>query len=105
MAQPRERVEALDALRGLMALAVVVYHLLVWTHVFHGALREAVIVLGLYSVEGFFVISGFCFFHLYASVQLSMRELLRFHIKRMLRIAPLYYIALALTLPLEPIYQ
>ncbi|HMI90463.1 MAG TPA: acyltransferase [Polyangiales bacterium] len=101
----RERVESLDALRGLMALAVVVYHLGAWTRVFSGALRDAVIVLGVYSVEGFFVISGFCFFHLYGAVSLRGAELRGFYLKRFFRIAPLYYLALALSLALEPIYR
>lgn len=105
MPAPRERVESLDALRGLMALAVVVYHLGAWTRVFSGPLRDAVIVLGVYSVEGFFVISGFCFFHLYADRGLPVAELPRFYAKRFLRLAPLYYLAFGLSLALEPIYQ
>jgi exopolysaccharide production protein ExoZ len=101
----QERVAALDALRGLMALAVVCYHVGAWTRVFSGALRDAVVVLGVYSVEGFFVISGFCFFHLYADSAWNGRELRRFYLKRFLRIAPLYYVSVALSLALEPIYQ
>lgn len=100
-----ERIESLDVLRGLMALAVVVYHLGVWTHAFAGGTRSAVIVLGIYSVEGFFIISGFCFFHLYGRAQLGRAEWWRFHIKRFFRIAPLYYLALALTLTFDPIYR
>jgi len=92
-----ERVEALDILRGLMALCVAVYHLGVWTRAFEGATpRSAVVVLGVYSVEGFFLISGFCFFHLYAGQRFDWPELRRFHIKRFFRIAPLYYVAMAL---------
>jgi exopolysaccharide production protein ExoZ len=100
-----ERVASLDALRGLMALAVVIYHLGAWTRAFEGALRDAVIVLGVYSVEGFFVISGFCFFHLYGDVALRGAELRGFYLKRFFRIAPLYYLAVALSLALEPVYQ
>jgi peptidoglycan/LPS O-acetylase OafA/YrhL len=92
-----ERVEALDILRGLMALCVAVYHLAVWTRAFEGAAaRSAVVVLGVYSVEGFFLISGFCFFHLYAGERFDWQELRRFHLKRFFRIAPLYYVAIAL---------
>src|SRR5687768_8810778 len=82
-----ERVEALDILRGLMALFVAVYHLGVWTRAFEGGARSAVVVLGVYSVEGFFLISGFCFFHLYAGQRFDQQELTRFHIKRFFRIA------------------
>lgn len=92
-----ERVEALDILRGLMALCVAVYHLGVWTRAFENeAARSAVVVLGVYSVEGFFLISGFCFFHLYAGQRFDWPQLRRFHIKRFFRIAPLYYVAMAL---------
>lgn len=95
-AQTVERVASLDALRGLMALAVAVYHLGVWTRAFSGGARSAVVILGAYSVEGFFLISGFCFFHLHAGTVLGPRDLWRFHCKRFFRIAPLYYCAVLL---------
>jgi peptidoglycan/LPS O-acetylase OafA/YrhL len=104
-AVPAERVAALDALRGLMALAVVVYHLGVLTRAFSGPLRTAVVLLGVYSVEGFFVISGFCFFHLYAGTALQGAELRRFHRKRFLRIAPVFYLAIALSLATDPMFR
>jgi exopolysaccharide production protein ExoZ len=91
-----ERVEALDILRGLMALSVAVYHLGVWTRAFEGGARDAVIVLGIYGVEAFFLISGFCFFHLYTARRFDGAELRSFHLKRFFRIAPLYYVAMAL---------
>jgi exopolysaccharide production protein ExoZ len=105
----RERVDSLDALRGLMALAVVIYHVGAWTRVFAGSLRDAVIVLGVYSVEGFFVISGFCFFHLYGEASTtglrSGAALRSFYLKRFFRLAPLYYLAFGMSLALEPIYR
>ena len=60
-------VSSLDGLRGLLALAVAVYHFSGWTHVFGSGTAASSIVaaLGIYAVEGFFIISGFCFFHLY----------------------------------------
>jgi len=91
-----ERVESLDMLRGLMALCVAIYHLAVWTRAVGGGARSLVVVLGVYSVEGFFLISGFCFFHLYAGKAFDGQELRRFHLKRFLRIAPLYYCAMLL---------
>jgi peptidoglycan/LPS O-acetylase OafA/YrhL len=94
-----EHVAAVDALRGFFALAVAVYHFAGWSQVFEkgGAASCSVAVLGIYAVEGFFVISGFCFFHLYAGTRFDARALRRFHAKRFLRIAPLYYFALALS--------
>jgi exopolysaccharide production protein ExoZ len=108
------RVESLDVLRGLMALAVAVYHLQTWTHVFgYGTwFGSLVAASGLYSVEGFFIVSGFCFFLLYrdtsfvaraadGALRLDLAELRRFHVKRFFRIAPLYYLAVGLNLLLD----
>lgn len=98
--RPREqvlRVEALDALRGLFALSVAVYHLSVWTGGLEGRARDASVVLGVYAVQGFFLISGFCFFKLYGRARFGWPELKRFHIRRFMRIAPLFYAALVLS--------
>lgn len=97
------RVIALDALRGLLALSVAVYHLSVWTRLFASGsvASSAVATLGVYSVEGFFVISGFCFAHVYGRVRFDGYELGRFHLARFARIAPLYYTAVALNLMLR----
>jgi len=93
----------LDALRGLMALAVCVYHLSMWTRLFGPATRAGTTatLLGIYSVEGFFVISGFCFFHQYGRVKFDGPTLRQFYARRFLRLAPLYYFALALNLALQ----
>jgi peptidoglycan/LPS O-acetylase OafA/YrhL len=94
------RLPALDALRGLMALAVAVYHLSTWTHIVKLGTRAntTVALLGLYSVQGFFVISGFCFFYLYRDVRFDLAQSRAFFIRRFFRIAPLYYAVLALNL-------
>jgi exopolysaccharide production protein ExoZ len=90
------RVPGLDVLRGLMALLVALYHTTIWTRSLDGPWRTAVIVLGLYSVQGFFVISGFCFFRLYGPKTFDGAELRSFHIRRFMRIAPLFYATIAL---------
>ncbi|MBP1629001.1 MAG: hypothetical protein H6Q00_3476 [Holophagaceae bacterium] len=94
------RVESLDILRGLMALAVAVYHLSIWTQLFDSGteLNRLVALLGNYGVEGFFIISGFCFFHIYGETTWNRQALQSFHIKRFFRIAPLYYVAVLLNL-------
>jgi len=100
---PSSRVETLDILRGLMALAVAIYHLSNWTALFPaGSLWNNVLaVTGNYGVEGFFIISGFCFFYIYRDTQWGWGALRAFHIKRFFRIAPLYYLAVALNLALR----
>jgi exopolysaccharide production protein ExoZ len=96
------RIESLDILRGLMALAVAFYHFTIWYPVFQPARFVATTAakVGHYGVEGFFIISGFCFFHLYWDAPLRGAGLWRFHLKRYLRIAPLFYLAAALNLAL-----
>ena len=96
------RIESLDILRGLMALAVAVYHFTIWYPVFQPARFFATTAakVGHYGVEGFFIISGFCFFHLYWDNPPRGAGLWRFHLKRFLRIAPLFYLAAALNLAL-----
>jgi len=100
---PSSRIDSLDVLRGLMALAVAVYHISIWTDFFPAGTRtnNLVAILGNYGVEGFFIVSGFCFFFLYGDVRWDRGELARFHIKRFFRIAPLYYLAVFLNLALR----
>ena len=95
-----ERLLSLDVLRGLMALAVAAYHLSVWTRLTDAGTfaNHALAKFGNYGVESFFLLSGFCFFLLYAPERLRGLELARFYGKRFFRIAPLFYLAVALNL-------
>jgi len=83
-----------------MAFAVVVYHFAYWYQVFPAGRFAAYTIkkVGVYGVEGFFIISGFCFFYLYGAEVLSARGLREFHLKRFFRIAPLYYLAVGANL-------
>ncbi len=76
-----------------MALAVVVYHTSLWQDLFAPASVTATTLakLGIYGVQGFFVISGFCFFHLYGDRVFDGPALRTFFLKRYLRLAPLFY--------------
>ena len=89
------RVASLDLLRGLMALAVAFYHFTVFIPVFQTGrfMAYTAAKAGNYGVQGFFIISGFCFFYLYTGDSFRGRGLWAFHVKRFLRIAPLYYVA------------
>lgn len=95
----------LDMLRGVLALAVAVYHFFVIARPFTGHARDLLVIAGIYAVQTFFMISGFCFFHLYAAAPLTWSIWSRFHIKRFFRIAPLYYAAVGLSLlSVSPVY-
>ena len=88
---------ALDELRGLMAAFVALYHMVVWTRAPASGARTASIVLGIYSVQGFFLISGLCFFALYGRTRFDRGKLASFYVRRFMRIAPLFYLAIALS--------
>jgi peptidoglycan/LPS O-acetylase OafA/YrhL len=104
VAQTRaERIAALDGLRGLMAWAVALYHFGLLTHAFRAGttLSSVVTVLGLHSVEAFFMVSGFCLFHLHGEMGQGRTELRRFYLQRFLRLAPVFYLVLALNFVLR----
>jgi peptidoglycan/LPS O-acetylase OafA/YrhL len=102
LAPTPERLPALDGLRGAMALCVALYHYAMWFG-FQGLGTPGNTLLaafGLYGVQGFFVLSGLCFHHLYRDARFGARGLLAFHLKRYFRIAPLYYVSVLLCLAL-----
>lgn len=113
-----ERLYALDALRGIAALAVVFWH---WQHFFfQGAvpgplLREAQPLYGVFSlfyrhggdaVSLFFSLSGFIFFWLFAQT-LASRELngKQFFLERFSRIYPLHLATFLAVALLQKIYS
>ena len=83
-----------------MALAVVVYHTSLWYSLFQpaGGTTTMLAKLGIYGVQGFFVISGFCFFHLYGDRIFDGPALRTFFKKRWLRLAPLFFVVVGLNL-------
>jgi peptidoglycan/LPS O-acetylase OafA/YrhL len=95
-----ERVDALDGLRGLMACAVALYHLGLLSRAFApgGVASSALAVLGLHSVEAFFMVSGFCLFHRHGGMPRGAGALYAFQRQRFLRIAPVFYLSLLLNL-------
>jgi peptidoglycan/LPS O-acetylase OafA/YrhL len=95
-----ERVVALDGLRGLMAWAVALYHFGLLAHAFPAGTTASgvVTVLGLHSVEAFFIVSGFCLFHLHGGIAIERAALRDFYARRFARIAPVFYLVLAINL-------
>src|SRR6476620_5139486 len=93
------RVPALDGLRGFAALFVMMYH---FTMQVENARQLPTIVLksvfsvGWSGVDLFFVLSGFLITSLLVDAKGSTNYFRVFYGRRMLRILPLYYAALAL---------
>lgn len=96
------RFPGLDALRGLLVLAVALYHLSVWfgLHPSGSFANMAFAKAGNYGVSAFFVLSGFLLFRLTDLPRLRREGLGFFYLKRWLRLAPLFYLAVAVNLAL-----
>lgn len=93
------RIESLDWLRGLMAIAIMFYHLTYW-HI--SPLDSASFLgrLGVYGVSVFFVLSGLSMAIVYSSFIVDKQTATFFFIRRIFRIWPLLWICVALvTIP------
>ena len=85
-----DRIEALDSLRGLAALLIVLFHL----PKFNPILNISFIDNGYLMVELFFVLSGFVIFNSYSNKIHSKIDLLRFQFLRVGRLYPVHLVFL-----------
>lgn len=94
------RLDALDYLRGLAALGIMVYHLTSWIF---GSLPADTFLgrLGTYGVSIFYVLSGITLYHVYFRQMVSLRGVGHFFIRRIFRIFPLLWIVTALAIMLS----
>jgi len=84
-----------EALRGLAAVAVVVFHMWALTTLPRFPGSDFVIGLGVWAVDLFFLLSGFLLVQ--AFWELPRTQTLRqYYVRRIFRIAPAYYVCLAL---------
>lgn len=92
------RIETLDYLRGITAFGIMIFHYSSWSF---GTLdiQHFVAKLGIYGVSIFYVLSGLTLYHVYEKVDFSDKKQLKsFYVKRLFRILPLLWLAIALTL-------
>ena len=96
---PRARLQELDALRGLGALGVVIFHYSVRFHELFPAARHVPFAFagGNYRVYLFFAISGFAIFFTLDKI----RSVADFIVARVARLYPTYWVAISLTLAAE----
>ena len=91
------RFEALDSLRGVCAILVVMFHMPVASHWRDWGLIQH----GYLFVDYFFVLSGFVIAHAYAARLKTTRDAGRFMVRRLGRVWPLHVLMLAAFIGLE----
>jgi len=96
----KDRLQFLDASRGLAAVYVLLYHVMAMPapHIAPGTLLQALVAAGGTGVALFFIISAFSLAYTMPRHQASGRPLASFYVHRLLRIAPLFYCWLAFSL-------
>jgi exopolysaccharide production protein ExoZ len=90
-----KRYESLDWLRGLCALAIMIYHFISWT-IFHPESGSILGNLGIYGVSIFFVLSGLSMGIVYNNYIKDFKTSLVFFIRRLFRLLPLLWVAIAI---------
>lgn len=90
-----DRLPGLDALRGLLVLAVALYHLTVWfgLHPSGTPANMAFAKAGNYGVSAFFVLSGFLLVRTTPWGRVAQEGLRTYYLRRWLRLAPVFYLA------------
>ncbi|MFW6525104.1 acyltransferase family protein [Acinetobacter baumannii] len=83
-----KRFESLDWLRGLMAFAIMIYHLTGWT-LFHPEAGSVLGNFGIYGVSIFFVLSGLSMGIVYNNYIKNFQTGLVFFVRRLFRLLPL----------------
>jgi peptidoglycan/LPS O-acetylase OafA/YrhL len=107
--QFRGRIPALDGLRGLAVLMVMVAHfnqevLLKQYHPWLGPLVTKFAETGVWGVELFFVLSGFLITGILLDTKENHRYFRNFYARRILRVVPLYYGTLMVVFFIMPLF-
>lgn len=97
MQNQTQRIEAIDYLRGLMALSIMLFHLFAWSS-YHFDGGTALGRIGIYGVSTFYIVSGMSLYLAYKKLDWHIDSTVTFWKKRILRIAPLYILACTLVL-------
>lgn len=89
------RLPGLDALRGLLVLAVAMYHLTVWfgLHPSGSPANMAFAKAGNYGVSAFFILSGFLLVRTTPWSRVAQEGLKTYYLRRWFRLGPVFYLA------------
>lgn len=90
-----KHIPALDGIRGLAVLAVMLFHLV---YPWHTGLFGKVCTVGWVGVDIFFVLSGFLITGILFDTQYNESFYKNFYIRRVLRLSPAYFVLIAVTL-------
>lgn len=90
-----KRYESLDWLRGLMAFAIMIYHLVSWKF-FHAEAGSLLGNLGIYGVSIFFVLSGLSMAIVYNNYIKDSQTAIVFFVRRLFRLLPLLWVTIFL---------
>lgn len=88
------RIYTIDYLRGILALCVVLYHYSGWVDVGGQDVSTLLGKLGIYAVSAFFIVSGMSIYLSYSNCNWNIRTIFGFGVRRFLRLAPTYWVAL-----------
>lgn len=102
----KKRIEALDWLRGLMAISIMIYHLSTW--LWEVEKNSFLDKIGIYGVAIFFTLSGLSMAIVYNDKLEKGKDFIVFWLKRIIRIFPLFFIVTTLSvLPgvIEGVYK
>jgi exopolysaccharide production protein ExoZ len=96
------RLDALDFLRGLCAVAVAMYHYHMWSGAVVPRFVESLLAIsGTYGVSVFFILSGYSLAHAYRNkfqLKISSDDYQRYIKRRVGRLAPLFLFAIILSI-------
>lgn len=95
-----KRFESLDWLRGLMAFAIMIYHMVSW-ELFHPESGSLLGNIGIYGVSIFFVLSGLSMGIVYNNYIKDFQTSIVFFIRRLFRLLPLLWIAIAVIVGID----
>lgn len=95
-----KRFESLDWLRGLMAFAIMIYHLVSW-QLFHPESGSILGNFGIYGVSIFFVLSGLSMGIVYNNYIKNFHTSFVFFIRRLFRLLPLLWITIGVIVGID----
>lgn len=96
------RVHSIDYLRGVLAFLIMIYHYSNWENIFIPDASSFLAIIAIYGVSLFFIISGFSLTVTYIQVfnSFSVKNILKFFLKRFARIYPLFWLITSIYLSL-----